>query len=87
MEISSLLRQLVHHGLIKELVDAHILTHALKIVIVHCLKMLSCLLIYASSLTSIDRIAYLPSPSLHHKLTSKMLYWCWFQRPEDNILV
>jgi hypothetical protein len=31
MEISSLLSQLVHHGLIEEFTDAHILTHALKI--------------------------------------------------------
>jgi hypothetical protein len=57
MEISSLLSQLMHHGLIEEFTDAHILTHAL------------------------------PSPGLYHELTGKVLYWCWFQRAEDNTLV
>jgi hypothetical protein len=31
VEISSLLSQLIHHRLIEELVDAHILTHALQL--------------------------------------------------------
>lgn len=30
---------------------------------------------------------YLSTSRLDHKLTSKVLNWCWFKRPQDDTLV